>query len=49
MSVMEAIKAVSGDNGIAPGKMLGDLIARSQPNEGNPGTDVRNARQARLG
>lgn len=48
MSVMEAIKAVTRDNGVAPGKMLDDLIGRNQ-NEPRADTDVRNDRQARLG
>ncbi len=51
MSVTDALKAVTRDNGVAPGKMLGELIARKQPTEDgssvNP--DVRDAIQARLG
>lgn len=50
MSVMEAIRKVAGDNDVAPGHMLNDLIARGPADaDRGPGSEVRGARQARLG
>lgn len=54
MSVLEAMREVSGKTTIAPTKMLDDLIARRQAGEGTGGgtgcaIDFRDERQVCLG